>query len=50
MFPESVAECYRCTHADEEGLMRADIAAFGGNYEQLESIYASILRPLSDHS
>lgn len=36
--------------ADEEGLMRADIAAFGGNYEQLESIYASILRPLSDHS
>jgi len=36
--------------ADEEGLMRADIAAFGGNYEQLESIYASILHPLSDHS
>ena len=35
--------------ADEEGLMRADIAAFGGNYEQLESIYASILHPLSDH-
>ena len=36
--------------ADEEGLMRADIAAFGGNYEQLESIYASILHPLSGHS
>jgi len=36
--------------ADEESLMKADIAAFAGNYEQLESIYASILHPLSDHS
>ncbi len=39
---------YRAT--DEERLMRGDIAAFAGNYEQLESTYASILHPLSDHS
>jgi hypothetical protein len=36
--------------ADDQSLMRADIAAFGGNYEQLERVFASILHPLSDHS
>jgi hypothetical protein len=36
-------------NADEESLMRADIAAFDGNYERLESIYTAILHPLSDH-
>ena len=36
--------------ADEESLMMADIAASDGNCEQLESLYASILHPLSDHS
>ena len=36
--------------ADEESLMMADIAASDGNCEQLESLYASIHHPRSDHS